>query len=157
MVQVAFISGGVSLTVTGRATRNAALGEAVVVTEHRSPDAPSTRWRSVPARPSTGPAAQAARANPRNSPPSLEESRHASTLLAAVSALALLGACSTAMEAVRGPELAPIGYPAALVPVNQQILPSPERAPAPPAPTPSGARARAPSSATSAPAASATS
>ncbi|MFN3538174.1 MAG: flagellar basal body L-ring protein, partial [Brevundimonas sp.] len=39
--------------------------------------------------------------------------------LAAIVPLALLGACSTAMEAVRGPELAPIGYPAALVPVNQ--------------------------------------
>jgi flagellar L-ring protein precursor FlgH len=30
-----------------------------------------------------------------------------------------LGACSTAVEAVRGPELAPIGYPAQLVPVSQ--------------------------------------
>lgn len=50
--------------------------------------------------------------------------------LAAIIPLALLGACSTAMEAVRGPELAPIGYPAALVPVNQQILPMPEARPA---------------------------
>lgn len=37
-----------------------------------------------------------------------------------------LGACSTAVEAVRGPELAPIGYPAALVPTSQTYLPSPE-------------------------------
>jgi len=44
--------------------------------------------------------------------------------------LALLGACSTAMEAVRGPELAPIGYPAALMPATQQILPAPETRPA---------------------------
>ena len=45
-----------------------------------------------------------------------------------VSAAALsLGACSTAVEAVRGPELAPIGYPAALVPTNQAYLPSPEQ------------------------------
>ena len=49
-----------------------------------------------------------------------------------VSALALtstlaLGACSTAVEAVRGPELAPIGYPAALVPTSQVYLPSPEQ------------------------------
>ena len=50
--------------------------------------------------------------------------------LAAIIPLALLGACSTAMEAVRGPELAPMGYPAALVPVNQQILPTPEARPA---------------------------
>lgn len=45
-----------------------------------------------------------------------------------VSAAALsLGACSTAIEAVRGPELAPIGYPAALVPTSQTYLPSPEQ------------------------------
>ncbi|MFN3815090.1 flagellar basal body L-ring protein FlgH [Brevundimonas sp.] len=50
--------------------------------------------------------------------------------LVAIVPLALLGACSTAMEAVRGPELAPIGYPAALMPVNQQILPAPEARPA---------------------------
>lgn len=43
---------------------------------------------------------------------------------AALSALSLQ-ACSTAVEAVRGPELAPIGYPAALVPVSQQYLPTP--------------------------------
>ncbi len=45
---------------------------------------------------------------------------------AALSTLAL-GACSTAVEAVRGPELAPIGYPAALVPTSQVYLPSPEQ------------------------------
>src|SRR5690606_29809609 len=33
-----------------------------------------------------------------------------------------LGACSTAMEAVRGPELAPIGYPAQVAPVSQQYV-----------------------------------
>ena len=45
-------------------------------------------------------------------------------LAAAASALSL-GACSTAIEAVKGPELAPIGYPAALVPVEQAYLPAP--------------------------------
>lgn len=50
--------------------------------------------------------------------------------LAAILPLALLGACSTAMEAVRGPELAPIGYPAALVPVSQEIMPPPQARPA---------------------------
>ena len=45
-----------------------------------------------------------------------------------VSAAALsLTACSTAIEAVRGPEHAPIGYPAALVPTSQTYLPSPEQ------------------------------
>jgi flagellar L-ring protein precursor FlgH len=44
--------------------------------------------------------------------------------LAALSALTL-GACSTVVETVKGPELAPIGYPAALVPVSQPILPAP--------------------------------
>jgi flagellar L-ring protein precursor FlgH len=48
------------------------------------------------------------------------------TAAAALSALAL-GACSTAVEAVRGPELAPIGYPAALVPTTQAYLPSPQQ------------------------------
>jgi flagellar L-ring protein precursor FlgH len=52
--------------------------------------------------------------------------RTALTAAAALSALAL-GACSTAVEAVRGPELAPIGYPAALVPTTQAYLPSPQQ------------------------------
>ncbi len=64
MVQVAFISGGVSLTLTGRATRNAALGEAVVVTNidsGRAIDAVAVG----PGQAVTGPAAHAARANPQ--------------------------------------------------------------------------------------------
>ena len=36
--------------------------------------------------------------------------------------LGSLGACSTVREAVRGPELAPVGYPAALAPMDQRIL-----------------------------------
>ena len=48
-----------------------------------------------------------------------------------LSAVALsLGACSTAVEAVRGPELAPIGYPAQLVPVSQAYMAPPEQRPA---------------------------
>lgn len=46
---------------------------------------------------------------------------------AALSSSLALGACSTAVEAVRGPELAPIGYPAALVPTTQAYLPTPEQ------------------------------
>lgn len=46
---------------------------------------------------------------------------------AALGSSLALGACSTAIEAVRGPELAPIGYPAALVPTSQAYLPSPEQ------------------------------
>lgn len=54
-----------------------------------------------------------------------------SLILAALTISALsLGACSTAVETVRGPQLAPIGYPAALVPVQQAYLPSPESRPA---------------------------
>jgi flagellar L-ring protein precursor FlgH len=45
--------------------------------------------------------------------------------VAAVSAAASLGACSTAVEAVRGPQLAPIGYPAALVPTQQAYMAAP--------------------------------
>lgn len=47
-------------------------------------------------------------------------------LIAAALLATPLAACSTAMEAVKGPELAPIGYPAALVPVQQAYLPAPE-------------------------------
>ncbi|RZJ80996.1 MAG: flagellar basal body L-ring protein, partial [Brevundimonas sp.] len=43
----------------------------------------------------------------------------------ALAASAVLAGCSTVAETVRGPELAPIGYPAALVPVSQQYLAAP--------------------------------
>jgi flagellar L-ring protein precursor FlgH len=41
---------------------------------------------------------------------------------AALILLAPLGACSTVKEAVRGPELAPVGYPAALAPMDQRVI-----------------------------------
>jgi len=44
--------------------------------------------------------------------------------LLALALLLPLGACSTVKEAVRGPELAPIGYPSALVPREQIVLTS---------------------------------
>src|SRR5262249_37443631 len=37
-------------------------------------------------------------------------------------ALAPLAACSTVKEAVRGPELAPVGYPATLAPMDPRIV-----------------------------------
>ena len=43
--------------------------------------------------------------------------------LAALAALLPLAACSTVVEAVKGPELAPVGYPAALVAREQAIMP----------------------------------
>ena len=49
------------------------------------------------------------------------------TVLIVTAAALSLGACSTAIEAVRGPELAPIGYPAALMPNSQTYLPSAEQ------------------------------
>jgi flagellar basal body P-ring formation protein FlgA len=64
MVQVAFISGGVRLTVTGRATRDAAMGEPVIVTNldsGRAIDAVAVG----PGQAVAGPAAHAARANPQ--------------------------------------------------------------------------------------------
>lgn len=54
--------------------------------------------------------------------------------LLAVLALTPLAACATASEAIRGPQLAPMGYPAALVPLEQQMLSVRE-----PAPQPAGA------------------
>jgi flagellar L-ring protein precursor FlgH len=47
-------------------------------------------------------------------------------LIISVAALSL-GACSTVVETVRGPELAPIAYPAALVPASQAYVPSAEQ------------------------------
>lgn len=64
MVEVAYIVGGVELTVTGKATRNASVGEAVPVLNiqsGRTIDAVAV----APGRAVTGPAAQAARANPQ--------------------------------------------------------------------------------------------
>ena len=77
------------------------------------------------------------------------------SLAALTSIMAPLAACSTVAETVRGPELAPIGYPAALIPAQQAYLPARDTAPA--APTACGAPGLEPSSATSARATSATS
>jgi len=41
----------------------------------------------------------------------------------AIIAFAPLAACSTVTEVVRGPQLTPVGYPAALIPQEQVILP----------------------------------
>src|SRR3954453_7166474 len=43
-------------------------------------------------------------------------------LAVAVLLLAPLGACTTVREAVHGPELAPVGYPAALAPMDTHII-----------------------------------
>ena len=53
--------------------------------------------------------------------------------LAALAPLPLLSlaACSTVKEAVRGPELAPVGYPAALVPITQPVVSAREPLPQP--------------------------
>ena len=51
--------------------------------------------------------------------------------LLALVALLPLGACSTVTEAVRGPELAPIGYPSALIPRDQVVLASARETPTP--------------------------
>ena len=44
-------------------------------------------------------------------------------LIAALVIAGPLGACSSIKEAVKGPSLAPMGYPAALVPQGQDVLP----------------------------------
>jgi len=51
--------------------------------------------------------------------------------LLALLALLPLGACSSVVEAVKGPELAPVGYPAALVPIQQPLVSARVPAPAP--------------------------
>ena len=48
------------------------------------------------------------------------------SLLALALASLTLGACSTVVETVQGPQLAPIGYPAQLVPVTQAYTTVPE-------------------------------
>ncbi|NQE60447.1 flagellar basal body L-ring protein FlgH [Caulobacter sp. RHG1] len=50
-------------------------------------------------------------------------------IIAAALLLAPLAACSTVAEAVKGPELAPVGYPAALAPIQQQYVSSRDPAP----------------------------
>lgn len=52
-------------------------------------------------------------------------------LVAALVALAPLAACSTVKEAVRGPDLAPVGYPAALAPITQPMVSARDGAPQP--------------------------
>jgi flagellar L-ring protein precursor FlgH len=54
----------------------------------------------------------------------------ARSILLALALLAPLGACSSVAEAVKGPQLAPVGYPAALVPKEQTII-SPRESPGP--------------------------
>ena len=49
-------------------------------------------------------------------------------VLAALLLLAPLAACSTVTEAVKGPELAPVGYPAQLAPMTQQYAAQPPAA-----------------------------
>ena len=64
MVEVAYVAGGVELTVTGKATRNASAGEAVPilnVQSNRTIDAVAV----APGRAVAGPAAQIARRNPQ--------------------------------------------------------------------------------------------
>ena len=51
--------------------------------------------------------------------------------LAAIAAIAPLAACTSVAEAVRGPELAPVGYPAQLVPRNQEVMMVSAREPGP--------------------------
>ncbi|MFL5295720.1 MAG: flagellar basal body L-ring protein FlgH [Phenylobacterium sp.] len=46
----------------------------------------------------------------------------AALMVLAPLSLASLGACTTVREAVHGPELAPVGYPAALAPMDQHII-----------------------------------
>ncbi|MCY1648033.1 flagellar basal body L-ring protein FlgH [Caulobacter sp. SL161] len=50
-------------------------------------------------------------------------------ILAAAVLLAPLAACSTVKEAVKGPDLAPVGYPAPLAPMHQQYVSAREPAP----------------------------
>ena len=52
-------------------------------------------------------------------------------LIAAALLLAPLAACSTVKEAVKGPDLAPVGYPAQLAPIQQQFVSAREPAPQP--------------------------
>jgi len=46
----------------------------------------------------------------------------AALLLLLATSMLGLGACTTVREAVHGPELAPVGYPAALAPMDQHII-----------------------------------
>lgn len=64
-------------------------------------------------------------------------SRFSRIRLAALAALLPLGACSSFREAVDGPRLAPVGYPAELIGQSQQVMPMASARD--PGPTPAGA------------------
>jgi len=105
MVEVAYEVGGVRLTITGRAEGNAAAGQR---RSHGPWPGPRRPRRPTARRP-------------------IEGYSSMRTVMIVTATALILGACSTAIEAVRGPELAPIGYPAALMPTSQTYLPSPEQ------------------------------
>ena len=52
--------------------------------------------------------------------------KSASRLLLVAAAPLALGACSTVKDTVMGPQMSAIGYPAALMPMNQVVVPSPQ-------------------------------
>ena len=52
--------------------------------------------------------------------------KSASRLLLVAAAPLALGACSTVKETVMGPQLSAMGYPAALMPMNQVVTPQPQ-------------------------------
>ena len=54
--------------------------------------------------------------------------RKALFLIPLLAPMLVLGACSTVEEAVRGPDLSNMGYPTALVPLDQQMGPPPQAA-----------------------------
>ncbi len=58
--------------------------------------------------------------------------RKAALILSAAALAFTLGACSTVKETVRGPELAPVGYPANMVPQTLNVAPVPTPQPASP-------------------------
>ena len=58
--------------------------------------------------------------------------RKAALIASAALAASALAACSTVKETIRGPELAPMGYPAALTPQTLAIVPQPVPQPASP-------------------------
>ena len=58
--------------------------------------------------------------------------RKAALIASVVLAAASLGACSTVSETISGPQLAPVGYPAALAPQTLAVAPTPTPQPASP-------------------------
>jgi flagella basal body P-ring formation protein FlgA len=134
MITVTYDDGGISLSLQGKAMAAAATGDLFAVQNTLSKKShPGGRHRSwlrrgrsagpVPCKPfATRPFRRSLRGHPPMRRPVIHRRRPR--------LLAPLAACSTVTEAVKGPNLAPVGYPAELAPMTAAVRLGPRARPA---------------------------